>query len=446
MTTDMKKFRNAWSFFNNCLGFGWFMYGLGWLFLLASTALVAHLPRSSDVYVQRWWLWGSACLVLAMSAMVVLLGKGLNRSNSAILVPGWRQANVAVVLVWAVALVLVPLAASGIWAWVASERWELAALAWLCVAISVGVIAASVMPLQDSFWQALWGIFALLGMMASAFVVAMGSPRLSFLRLWLQAVADHPWPTAAIAAVIATIFFARASRLPSQPCKARLPEWVNRLKSINFFKYNMKGRQPLLINPAQLKVAFFNIPVLASITVISASDKPTFTFSYLCGYFFVMTGFQTEAGLPRSAAMLMWLPTGLQRSNLGFDVFQIMMRRALVWAGAYAVLVSACQWLSDKPISVLVHPETFFLLLAVAILLAGWWVAAYRPGNVTFGRILIGMVPLIFLLLVLFGSLTAHILLAVLFAGVGLLFGKQFSGHWGRQEISALLKPLKTLP
>jgi hypothetical protein len=446
MTAQTKNVLNAWSFFNSHLGIGWFFSAAGWLILMASTLLVCILPRSSELYVQHWWLWGSVCLTMFMSAMVVLLGKALSRSNCAILVPGWRQANLAVVLVWAVLLVLPPFAGGGLWALIAGERWELASLAWLCVAVSVGFIAASIMPSLGSLWQELWSIGIWLGLIATVFSMAAASPKFLLILIWLNAASDHPWPTMVIAAALAAILFARASRHSPQPSKARLLEWVNRLRNINFLMHDMKGRQPLLINPSRLIVAFFNVPVVAFLSVIPASDKPTFTFSYLCGYFFVITSFQNEAGLPRSAAILMWLPAGLKRSNLGIEVFQMVMRRALVLAGAYVVLVSACQWLSDKPISVLVHPETFFLLLACGILLAGWWVAAYRPGNGTFKRMLIAMAPVILLSLVYFGSLTAQVLLAVLFAGAGLLLGLRFSSHWGSQEISALLMPLKTLP
>jgi hypothetical protein len=446
MTIQTKNFWNAWSFFNSYLGIGWFFSAAGWLILMASTLLVCVLPRSSELYVQHWWLWGSVCLTMFMSAMVALFGKALSRSNCAITVPSWRRANLAVVFSWAVLLVLLPFAGGGLWAQIAGERWELASLAWLCVAVGMGFIGASAIPSLGSLWQELWQVCLWLGLMATAFSMTATYPKFSLVLIWLKAVSDHPWSTMVVAASVAAFLFTRALRHSVQPSKTRLREWVNRLKNINFLMHDMKGRQPLLINPSRLIIAFFNIPVLAFITVIPASDKPTFTFSYLCGYFFVITSFQSEAGLPRSAAMLMWLPTGLKRSNFGVDVFQMVMRRALVFAGAYVVLVSACQWLSDKPISVLVHPETFFLLLACGILLAGWWVAAYRPGNGTFKRMLIAMAPVILLSLVYFGSLTAHILLAVLFAGVGLLLGKKFSSHWGRQEISALLKPLKPFP
>jgi hypothetical protein len=247
MTAGMKKFRNAGSFFYQYLEPGLFACALGCLLLLGMTLLVSYLPRSSDLYVQRFWLWGSAPLVMFMAAMVVLLGKGLNRSNCAVLVPGWRRANLAVVLAWTSLLILVPFAAGGVWAWHAGERWEITSLAWLCVAVGVGFIAASVLPDVGFFWSTFGQIFTWLSLLASAVGLALGSQKFTRQAAWLGVMAGHPWVVAAAVAGAAAALFAGASRRHIEPSKSVPTKWVRSLKKTNFGGgRRAQGRWPLL--------------------------------------------------------------------------------------------------------------------------------------------------------------------------------------------------------
>jgi hypothetical protein len=151
--------------------------------------------------------------------------------------------------------------------------------------------------------------------------------------------------------------------------------------------------------------------------------------------------------------MLIWLPAGLKRVRLGFEVFQILVRRLFDLALSYALMIAVFEWARDQPIRLLVHPEVFLLLLGYATLLAGVAVASHRPGNGKFKRLLISMVAVLLLpgayslvLRVFEPSAALDITFALIFAAIGLLLGKRFSSHWGKQEISALLKPLKSLP
>jgi hypothetical protein len=456
-TADMKKFRNAGVFFYQYLEPGLFACALGWVLLLGTTLLVSYLPRSSGLYVQRWWLWGSAPLVMFMAAMAVLLGKGLNRSNCAVLVPGWRRANLAVVLAWTGVLILVPFATGGAWAWYAGERWEITSLAWLCVAVGVGFIAASVLPAVGSFWRTFGQIFTWLSLFASAVGLTLGSQTLTREGAWLGVVADHPWFVAVAAAVSAVALFAGASRRHIEPSKSMATKWIHSLRRATLGgSRRMQGRWPLLRSGLTSTAAvsqIFSVIFLCWFVVVPQSNSEWFLLFYVLWFGFLTATFLADLSLPRAASMLMWLPSGLKRAHLGFEIFQILLRRLFNLAVSYALVIAVSQWTRDQRIGLLVHPEVFLLLLGYATLLAGVAVASHRPGNGKLKRVLISMVAVLLLpgayslvLRVFEPSATLDITFSLVFFAIGLLFGKRFSSHWGRQEISALLKPLKTLP
>jgi hypothetical protein len=217
----------------------------------------------------------------------------------------------------------------------------------------------------------------------------------------------------------------------------------------------MQGRWPLLrsrftstVQVSQICSVIF----LSWFVVVPQSGSEWFLLIYVAWYGFLAAMFLADLSLPRSAGMLMWLPTGLKRVHLGFEVFQLLLRRLAGLAVSYALMISVFQWTRDQGIGLSVHPEVFLLLLGYATLLTGSAVASYRPSSGKFRRVLIAMMAVLLLpgaysLVLRFfePSAALDITFALVFAAMGLLLGKRFSSHWGRQEISTLLKPLKPL-
>jgi hypothetical protein len=455
MIYRIKRVRDSWSFFVSYLKPGLLVFALGWLLLLGSTLLVSYLPRSSELYVQRWWLWGSALLVLFMAAMVVLLGKALSRSNGAILVPGWRGANFEVVLAWGLLLVLLPFLASGLWAWGAGERWDVGSLAWLCVAASLGFIAASAMSSLDSLWQELLQVFVLFSIVVSTVLVALSNRALSLGSVWWVDAANRPWLVAVASIALAIASFAYASRRRAQPEKSAVSLCVQALQS-RIFSYSLRiqGRSALLTESSNLLVySFLTFNVIFSSWLVGnleVTDQWLFA-CFLVWYGLLASSFLSQLSLPRSAIMLMWLPAGLKRMHLGFEIFQVLLSRLFFLAVGYVLLVGATQWALNQPMRVLMHPELFLLLLCDAVLMAGCAVAFFRAGHkarpALVAQVSALVLPAVYLLTWQLAppSAALNAAIALACAATGLLLGKRFSLHWGKQEISALLKPLNPL-
>lgn len=431
---------------------GLIVFSLPWLLVAGTTVLVSYVSHPSGNYVQRWWLLGSVHLAALMAAVTTRWGRELVRSGTGILVPGWRQGNLAIVVSGCGLLVLIPFFAGGVWAWMANENWDFSSLAWFCVAINVGVLVASLIPSCGSIWLEASMLLMWIFFVESYVLLSMGAKGV---RPLLLTAANYPWAMAAGSLLIAGAAFRYATRPRPQIAASRL-RITQRLPIWQSATWLTGRVGPLLGGFFRGPVANpFNV-VIGAWFVSSKGGQPVLeaVLLYLTWYSIVTGGFTADLKLARTASMLMWLPTGLARSSLGFDVFRLLLKRTLVFGVAYTVLIAAIEFPIHGTVRFQAHPEQLVLLVGYAIFVAGWAVASYRPSHGKLKQALMVMTPTLMAsavgvgCLILFSrryepSASSQLVIAVTLAASGWILGRHFSKHWGRQEISALLKPAK---
>jgi hypothetical protein len=240
MTYSRLHLVSAHRFFVDYLFSGILLIALGWSLLIGLTTMSNLMPHISDRQVQLWWLVGSLHLVYATVAIVTLFFRDLSCTTLAALTPGWQRANFLLWSIWIALFVMTPFIASGMWAQLSGETWQVSSLAWLVVAASAGIVVAACMPSTGSFWNGVAGALTL-GLLIEGGTWSLWISK-KFLFVWhlIVELAKYPWWLALLSATSAGVAFTCISRPQTRPVKKRglmdgmlkvirLRDWTSRL-------------------------------------------------------------------------------------------------------------------------------------------------------------------------------------------------------------------------
>ena len=445
-------------FFKSSLNLHLQLFALAWFMVVVTTFMAWVVPHPHN-FVQKWWFYGSTHLVFLQALVLTLFAKGLAQAGNAQWVPGWYKAHSQALVVWLLALAIMPFLVSTAFLQLATEPSDSALLPWLVFSVSAAVVVAFLSPFKE---PDLRQFLLLVGGIGCLEVLIIGSLHsMYFSSPWLAwtMLRDWPWCVAFGASGIAIVLYKRPVAAKFSTAK----EWNWRhLVDACAIGPKLPGqwlrgrRWPLLnvtflsgIETTQCFVYLAQLPAIIQSGVFVQLNFYWLILVMMC------LAVVSDVKFARPSSALLWLPAGLSRQTLGKDMFYLLLRRHALLLALHTLMFSCAILFMNQPLRFLLQPSVVLLAVAYCVFSAGWTAAFYRhktnkllrAAALALPAIVVGIPLTVAMFAMRSGpyliSAQTQFTLAVLFALTGWYLGQRHTRHWDQQDFESLVKPVK---
>ncbi len=456
--TGRKNLNLMLEFFKGSLEIHLLIFGLAWLFLLATTFMASMAKHQPD-FGQNWWFYGSVHLAFVQALALALFAKGLVRAGNAQWVPGWYKAHTHVLLAWLLALAIIPFLLGAAFVWLAAEPLDFSLLPWLIFAVSAAVVVAFLWPFKEPDARLIVMLVGGIGFLESLLIGSHNSKYFSsFWSAW-SVLRDWPWGIALVTGYVAVVLY----RHPTSSGFGLFNAWswtgLKDAFSIGPKLPNrwLSGQRWPLLNITFLSrtETFQCIVYLPQLPYVISSGPFVQTMFYWLILVAMTAAISADMQFARQAKFLMWLPSGLSRQTLGKDMFYLLLRRHALLVVIHTLVFSTALIVAGQPLRFLLEPSVVLLATSYCVFSAGWAAAfrRHRTGRVVRGVVLslpviVFGIPLTIAMLAKRNgphliSEQTQLILAIVFVLTGWYLAQRHTRHWEQQDFEALLKPAK---